>query len=265
MNLYNITLYTLASSVFSFIGTLFLLSNVGKKYKISGHIFISLGIFSLTGFEAIYWIRLSQPALRTVSETLLWFSLLLSLVSYIIFLIWKLKWILAVSIISSISVLVYVYFEKITISPFNNPILQSKWFIPHVMVYIIAYTFLSVAFIFTILSIIKSFVSKEIPKYLKNTNVFIYLGFVLITIGLITGSFWAKDAWGHYWSWDTKEIWALLVWLLYLIYIHLNNFQPAKYKINLWIVVIAYLTLLFNWFGIQYLPTNQFSIHNFIN
>ena len=46
------------------------------------------------------------------------------------------------------------------------------------------------------------------------------LGFGLLTLGLISGAVWANEAWGAYWSWDPKETWALITWLVYAIYLH---------------------------------------------
>jgi len=47
-----------------------------------------------------------------------------------------------------------------------------------------------------------------------------FLGFVFLTLGLISGAVWANEAWGSYWSWDPKETWALIVWLVYVAYLH---------------------------------------------
>ena len=46
------------------------------------------------------------------------------------------------------------------------------------------------------------------------------LGFPLLTIGIISGAVWANEAWGSYWSWDPKETWALITWLIFAAYIH---------------------------------------------
>ena len=46
------------------------------------------------------------------------------------------------------------------------------------------------------------------------------VGFPLLTIGILSGAVWANEAWGSYWSWDPKETWALLTWLVFAIYLH---------------------------------------------
>ena len=46
------------------------------------------------------------------------------------------------------------------------------------------------------------------------------LGFPLLTIGILSGAVWANEAWGEYWSWDPKETWAFITWVVYAIYLH---------------------------------------------
>ena len=48
----------------------------------------------------------------------------------------------------------------------------------------------------------------------------ITVGFLLLTVGIISGAVWANEAWGSYWSWDPKETWALICWLVYAAYLH---------------------------------------------
>jgi ABC-type transport system involved in cytochrome c biogenesis permease subunit len=93
----------------------------------------------------------------------------------------------------------------------------------------------------------------------------VYLGFALLTLGLLFGALWAKKAWGNYWTWDPKETWALLTWLGYLVYIHYRFHQPQKIIFPLWILSLAFLILLVAWFGINYLPSAQNSVHVYSN
>ena len=57
------------------------------------------------------------------------------------------------------------------------------------------------------------------------------LGFPFLTIGIISGAVWANEAWGSYWSWDPKETWALITWLVFAVYLHsrlLKGWQGTK-------------------------------------
>ncbi len=61
----------------------------------------------------------------------------------------------------------------------------------------------------------------SLAEVLDNTSYrLIGLGFPLLTIGIIAGAVWANEAWGTYWSWDPKETWALITWLVYAAYLH---------------------------------------------
>ena len=73
----------------------------------------------------------------------------------------------------------------------------------------------------------KNFNVKEITKNFNLSNLLdnlsyriIGIGFPLLTIGILSGAVWANEAWGSYWSWDPKETWALLTWLIFAIYLH---------------------------------------------
>jgi cytochrome c-type biogenesis protein CcsB len=62
---------------------------------------------------------------------------------------------------------------------------------------------------------------QKLAKTLDNLSYRVLgLGFPLLTIGILSGSVWANEAWGSYWSWDPKETWALLTWLVFAIYLH---------------------------------------------
>ncbi len=61
----------------------------------------------------------------------------------------------------------------------------------------------------------------NLADILDNTSYrLIGLGFPLLTIGIISGAVWANEAWGTYWSWDPKETWALITWLVFAAYLH---------------------------------------------
>lgn len=59
----------------------------------------------------------------------------------------------------------------------------------------------------------------------------ISLGFTLLTIGILSGAVWANEAWGSYWNWDPKEIWAFITWIIFLIYLHIRKKKKVwEYK-----------------------------------
>lgn len=78
-------------------------------------------------------------------------------------------------------------------------------------------------------------------------------GFVMLALGVITGSVWANLAWGSWWSWDSKETWALITWLTYAVYLHNRlalQWHPEKLA---WFAVFAFPLVLFTYLGVNYL------------
>ena len=108
------------------------------------------------------------------------------------------------------------------------PALQSPFFIPHVLVYMISYCMGAVAFILAILSF---FVKKsELHRYEDGIYDCITIVFPFMTMGLFFGSIWANEIWGHFWSWDTKENFSLVTWGIYMLYLHFRrNAKLKKY------------------------------------
>ena len=77
------------------------------------------------------------------------------------------------------------------------------------------------------------------------------LGFLLLTIVILTGAIWAEQAWSAFWTWDPKETWALITWILYAIYLHLRLRKKLKGKVMAWYVVIAVPVVLFTFVGVN--------------
>jgi len=77
------------------------------------------------------------------------------------------------------------------------------------------------------------------------------IGLPLISIGIITGAAWAKEAWGAYWQWDPKETAALATWIVYLAYMHLhtrNNWRGLRTN---WVSIIGFCIVIFTYLGVN--------------
>jgi cytochrome c-type biogenesis protein CcsB len=81
----------------------------------------------------------------------------------------------------------------------------------------------------------------------------ISFGFLFLTIGIITGAVWANAAWGTYWSWDPKETWSLITWFVYAVYLHCRFMRGWKGKRAAWISVLGFASVIFTYFGVNYL------------
>ena len=111
------------------------------------------------------------------------------------------------------------------------PALQSNWLMMHVTVMIISYAALMLGSLLSIAFLIynkvvkaKNSISRGALGAQANLDYLSYriigIGFPFLTIGILSGAVWANEAWGSYWSWDPKETWALLTWLVFAIYLH---------------------------------------------
>ena len=129
------------------------------------------------------------------------------------------------------------------------PALQSPWFKPHIIAYMLAYTLMASAALIAMYLLLRS-------KQGSLANLVI-VGIALITFGMLFGALWAKEAWGHYWSWDPKETWAAITWFSYLVYVHYRQIPTHKPKLALWVLIISFILLQMCWWGIKYLPAAQ--------
>lgn len=130
------------------------------------------------------------------------------------------------------------------------PALQSPWFVPHIIAYMIAYTLMGVAAIMAVYRLLT-----HVKLGVEDTLV--YIGIAFITVGMLFGAFWAKEAWGHYWEWDPKETWAAITWLSYLVYIHWRIYRPQRLRPALWMLLVCFVLLQMCWWGIRFLPSAQ--------
>ena len=142
------------------------------------------------------------------------------------------------------------------------PALQSPWFAPHVIVYMFAYAILGAAAIIAIYLLIRKNKAAIDLSAMALCDNLVYVGAAFLTIGMLFGAIWAKQAWGHYWSWDPKETWAAATWLGYLVYIHFRIHKRTKYYIALGLMLFSFILLQICWYGVNYLPSAQgASIH----
>nr|YP_009296027.1 cytochrome c biogenesis protein [Schizymenia dubyi]AOM64962.1 cytochrome c biogenesis protein [Schizymenia dubyi] len=79
------------------------------------------------------------------------------------------------------------------------------------------------------------------------------LGFPLLTIGIISGAVWANEAWGSYWSWDPKETWALITWLVYAAYLHSRLTQSWRGQKPAILASLGFITVWICYLGVNFL------------
>lgn len=196
-------------------------------------------------------------------RTRLWYAFFLPTAGLIIYSRWRYPWILAFS-----TLLAGVFTTINLVNPeIHNktlmPALQSPWFAPHVIVYMFAYAMLGAAALMAayLLWFKKSGIHDHELDICDNL---VHVGWAFMTIGILFGALWAKEAWGHYWAWDPKETWAAATWFAYLGYIHLRLRTDRYRRAALWGLIISFVLLQMCWWGINYLPSAQgTSVHTY--
>ena len=241
-----------------------------------------LAILGMAGFIAMLWMVLERPPLRTMGETRLWYSFFLLVAGLFTYYRWQYRWIMLFStVLAGVFIIINIAKPEIHDQTLM-PALQSVWFVPHVSVYMFSYSLLGCATLLSTVALVRrnSNMDMAIEKLL-------YAGLAFLSIGMLTGSLWAKEAWGAYWSWDPKESWAVATWALYLLALHFPLQKRVKdnaisahlanvttplpcggvgggsaYLYHI-IIVLGFLALQMCWYGINYLPSAETSIHTY--
>lgn len=132
-----------------------------------------------------------------------------------------------------------------SISPLM-PALKSPWLTSHVLTAVIAYSAFALGAALAIVQLVKKDHSDTVYRTVAG-------GFVMLSISIVLGGIWAEQAWGTYWSWDPKETWALVTWIIYALYLHIYRKQGWKgSKANI-MVITGFTLVLFTFFGVNYL------------
>jgi len=147
------------------------------------------------------------------------------------------------------------------------PALQSNWLTSHVLTCFMGYAAFTVAFGLGIMYFLKIAAAGKKGKMIAGfihllpdvdvADELMYqsaaLGFVFLTLGIMTGSVWAHYAWGSYWSWDPKETWSLITWLIYALMLHTRHVRGWRGKRMALLSIIGFACVLFTYLGVNYL------------
>jgi len=157
-----------------------------------------------------------------------------------------------------------------------QPALQSYWLVIHVGVAIIATGIFTVAFVTSVLQLLRDSRESGSPylgrrgwRWLESTPGPLQLealsfrlnavAFVLWTFTIIGGAIWAEHAWGRYWGWDPKEVWSFVVWIVYAAYLHARTTRGWSGRRAAYFVIVGYACVLFNFTGVNLLFNGKHS------
>lgn len=137
------------------------------------------------------------------------------------------------------------------------PVLNSPLLSIHVSFMMMSYAFLAITFFCGLAALIRPRTAEALQVV---SRVFLYPAIVTLGIGIFLGAIWANVSWGSYWSWDPKETWALITFMLYAIALHTQSLprlaRPRAYHIYM---VFCFLSILMTYFGVNYLLSGMHS------
>ncbi|UCF57560.1 MAG: c-type cytochrome biogenesis protein CcsB [Deltaproteobacteria bacterium] len=142
------------------------------------------------------------------------------------------------------------------------PALKSNWLIAHVITCFIGYAAFGIAFGLSLMYLLKKQDSPEKNNVFLNlipgsaildelSYQMIIIGFILLTLGIITGAVWAHSAWGRYWGWDPKETWSLITWLVYAALLHSRMIRGWRGKKLAILSIIGFSCVIFTYLGVN--------------
>lgn len=257
-NLLTFNIVAISLMITSLVSVLFAYLTKNRKLPL---IIFAIGIVIFAFYIAVLWISLDRAPLRTLGETRLWYAFFVAVIGWMLYYRWNFKWVLLFSAFMTDLFLLINLASPENFDKTLMPALQSYWFVPHVIVYIFAYSILGISTLFALKGLYQMYKNKFDEENLIKADNLVYIGFAFLTFGLIFGALWAKEAWGHYWTWDPKETWAFITWLLYLLFIHYRKHRSQNIRTAMVILSVAFLILLICWFGVNYMPSAQNSVH----
>lgn len=234
-------------------------SGLGRFMVRAGWGLLTAGVFWLGGVIIYRSVVMGFPALTKTYEGLLFFS-------------WAIGAALVIlsgrEVFSSIGpglfrrqmllwgVLIVVLFIALASSPLVPdritppvPALRSLWLVMHVAFSFIGEAAFAVSFIAALIYLLRPAVRAEAERI---ASAAVAVGYPVYTIGaLLFGAIWAQYAWGRYWGWDPKEVWALITWLIYTFYLHLRLAGKKKGRLPMLVLLIGFPVALFTFLGVN--------------
>lgn len=130
------------------------------------------------------------------------------------------------------------------------PVLNSPLLSVHVSIIMMSYALISLTFICGLMGIFMRSHGEELQAL---SRVFLYPALTTMGIGIFIGAIWANVSWGNYWSWDSKETWALITFMIYAVVVHTQTLpvfrKPLAYHVY---VSLAFLSIVMTYFGVNY-------------
>nr|YP_010442312.1 cytochrome c heme attachment protein [Clematis rutoides]UTD48171.1 cytochrome c heme attachment protein [Clematis rutoides] len=246
----------------------------------------------ITGLLVIRWIYSGHLPLSNLYESLMFLSWSLSIIHMLPFFRKKKNLLSAITAPSAILTQGFATSGLLTEmhqSTILVPALQSQWLMMHVSMMVLSYasllcgSLLSVALLAITFRNFFFFLCKK--NHVLQNNCFISfrnyhrhqliqqldcwssrvisLGFLFLTIGILSGAVWANEAWGSYWNWDPKETWAFITWTIFAIYLHTRTNANLQGSNSAIVASIGFFIIWICYFGVNLLGIGLHSYGSF--
>jgi len=218
---------------------------------------VALLLFSITVYRSL---TIKFVAITNTFESLVFFSGVICLILFIYRLRAGKKAIELLIFGATVIAFIFLAIASSPIAPKKIappiPALKSYWLVLHVSFSFIGESFFALSFVTAVYYLAagrrKNADRQDILD--KLTANFIAIGYPIFTAGaLIFGAIWARYAWGSFWSWDPKETWALITWLVYTAYLHARFIGKLRGRFSAVIAIVGFLFTVFTFFGVNFI------------
>ena len=251
-----------------FYGSLWVKSS--RLSRLLSIVFLSIGL--LNNFFQLFsrWVEAGQPPFKTLFESLILLAACIAVVYLVIELFFKARVLGLPAALGCVLVMGYALIREDKEVVSLPPALQSGWFVPHVVVYFFGYASLFIASAASLLYLFRpkpirmarpDLIADDVIDLESLLDGAVRFGLSLLTVGLLVGAAWAKDAWGDYWVWDPKETWSLVSWLLFVAYLHFSYLGGWRGRRLAILVLVGFAAIAFTYLGMGLLPGADQSAH----
>ena len=239
-----------AASALQMIGSIF---KKEKLSKIAWIVFLT-AFAALSVFIVIRGLSAKRVPLANQFEFATAFAWGVCLILVILRLRFKADWISVAAIPAAFIVLSYAALQPKEITELM-PALRSSWFVFHIGSAVFSYSAFIIAGCIGLGYILASKKGNADELRLHRMDFMSYrliaFGFLMLTITILTGALWAEQAWSSFWTWDPKEVWALITWIIYAVYLHLRLRSKRSGIKMAWFALIAVPVVLFTFAGVN--------------
>ena len=216
-------------------------------------IFLSAGVLAQTTYMVLRWIAAGRAPFSNMFESMVLFAWAIVVVCLALRVRREIPVLGAATALLAVLTLAYASTFGTKIQPLM-PALRSNWLTVHVFTCFLGYGGFAIAALSSIGWLVTPKNRPQIEAAFDAASAkTISFGFLFLTAGIMTGAVWANSAWGTYWSWDPKETWSLITWFIYAVYLHCRFLRGWKGRRAAWISVLGFASVIFTYYGVNFL------------